>query len=128
MLMMIGEIHKTTTFGKVYKAVERSTGQEFAVKRMPKRFGPGGMLDAYYVRRIRNEVDIGNHLGRSLNIAYVYQVFEDDDKVDIVMELCRGGTLWDAIICPDPENTYEYTQDDVCRLVRDIMRVVALCH
>jgi calcium-dependent protein kinase len=124
----LGDLIGSGTFGKVYKAVERSTGQEFAVKRMPKRFGPGGMLDAYYVRRIRNEVDIGNHLGRSLNIAYVYQVFEDDDKVDIVMELCRGGTLWDAIICPDPENTYEYTQDDVCRLVRDILRVVALCH
>lgn len=127
-LYILGDLIGSGTFGKVYKAVERSTGQEFAVKRMPKRFGPGGMMDAYYVRRIRNEVDIGNHLGRSLNIAYVYQAFEDDDKVDIVMELCSGGTLWDAIVCPDATNGYEYTQDDVCRLVRDILRVVALCH
>ena len=125
---ILGDLIGSGTFGKVYKAVERSTGQEFAVKRMPKRFGPGGMMDAYYVRRIRNEVDIGNHLGRSLNIAYVYEAFEDDDKVDIVMELCTGGTLWDAIVCPDVTHGHEYTQDDACRLVRDILRVVALCH
>lgn len=127
---LLGDLIGSGTFGKVYKATERSTGQVFAVKRMPKRFGPGGMLDAYYVRRIRNEVDIGNHLGRSLNIAYVYQAFEDDERVDIVMELCTGGTLWDAIVCPDESSTlvHEYTHDDVCRLVRDILRVVALCH
>ena len=37
----------------------------FAVKSMPKRFASGGAtLEAYYVRRVRNEVDICNHLGR----------------------------------------------------------------
>jgi calcium-dependent protein kinase len=122
----LGDLVGSGTFGRVYTATEISSGQRFAVKRMPKRFGPDGTMDKYYVRRIRNEVDIGNHLGRSLNIAYVYETYEDDAKVDIVMELCTGGTLWDAIICPNDEN--EYTQDDMCRLVRDILRVVALCH
>jgi len=31
---------------------------------MPKRFSNGGHLEPYYVRRVRNEVDICNHLGR----------------------------------------------------------------
>jgi hypothetical protein len=38
--------------------------RRFAVKSMPKRFAPGGHLESYYVRRVRNEVDICNHLGR----------------------------------------------------------------
>lgn len=125
---LLGDLIGSGTFGKVYRATERASGETFAVKRMPKRFGAGGMMDPYYVRRVRNEVDIGNHLGRSLNIAYVYQAFEDDEKVDIVMELCTGGTLWDAIVCPDDTNGYEYTHEDACRLIRDILRVVALCH
>lgn len=36
----------------------------FAVKSMPKRFASNGNLEPYYVRRVRNEVDICNHLGR----------------------------------------------------------------
>ena len=31
---------------------------------MPKRFAGDGTLEAYYVRRVLNEVDICNHLGR----------------------------------------------------------------
>lgn len=169
---------------------------------MPKRFTNGGQLEPYYVRRVRNEVDICNHLGRracllvwgvqvcpittelasqtrtllachlgcdsgctaailarhqsciaalqsedetplqtgrscargsapsqravpprhrlnpaasccplrawqarqpgavrypcrSLNVCYLYEVFEDDTCVDLVMELCTGGQLWD---------------------------------
>lgn len=120
----LGDVVGSGTFGKVFKAVEKASGKEFAVKRMPKRFGAaGGAMDKYYVRRIRNEVDIGSHLGRSLNIAYMYAAFEDDSNVDIVMELCCGGTLWDAILKGDG-----YTSRDACRLVRDILRVVAQCH
>ncbi len=120
---VLGESLGSGTFGKVFKVVEIRTGREYAVKRMGKRFGVAGTLDKYYVRRIRNEVDIGNHLGRSLNIAYVYEVYEDDKQVDIVMELCTGGTLWDAIVGGE-----RYTGEDLCRIVRDILRVVALCH
>ncbi|KAI8104773.1 hypothetical protein M9434_003325 [Picochlorum sp. BPE23] len=121
----LGESIGSGTFGRVYKVTEIGSQQQFAVKRMPKRFGPTGTLDRYYVRRVRNEVDIGNHLGRSLNIAYVYEVYEDEGKVDIVMELCEGGTLWDAIMCSETEL---YTEEEMRRLVRDVLRVVALCH
>lgn len=34
-------------------------------------------------------------LYRSLNVCYLYDVFEDDTCVDLVMELCSGGQLWD---------------------------------
>ena len=44
---------------------------------------------------LQNEVDIGQHLGRSLNVCYLYGAFEDDVAVDLVMELCTGGQLWD---------------------------------
>lgn len=42
----------------------RPTHCRFAVKSMPKRFASAGHLEPYYVRRVRNEVDICNHLGR----------------------------------------------------------------
>lgn len=60
------------TFGVVFEAVDNESGERLAVKRMPKRFGADGSMERYYVRRIRNEVDICNHLGRSLNVGLTH--------------------------------------------------------
>ena len=113
------------TFGTVYEAISKSTGETFAVKRMKKRFDtPDGVLERYFVRRIRNEVDICNHLGRSLNVAYMYAAYEDDKHIDLVMEHCTGGELWDAIRARGGA----YNELDAARLVREVLRTVAQCH
>jgi hypothetical protein len=83
------------TFAVVYRCVDRATGTVYAVKSMPKRRGSDGTLDRVYVRRVRNEVDICSHLGRSLNVCYLYCAYEDEAGVDLVMEMCSGGQLWD---------------------------------
>jgi len=112
------------TFGTVYEAFNKKTGDKFAVKRTPKRFQMPGVLEKYFVRRIRNEVDICNHLGRSLNVAYLYAAFESEQHIDLVMELCTGGELWDAIRA----RGCAYTERDAARLVREVIRTVAQCH
>ncbi|KAL4856185.1 Calcium-dependent protein kinase 16 [Chlorella vulgaris] len=110
------------TFGIVHVAVNKETGERFAVKSMPKRFASAGHLEPYYVRRVRNEVDICNHLGRSLNVCYLYEVFEEKNCVDLVMELCSGGELWDKV------KLNSYSESDARRLVQEIVRAVAQCH
>lgn len=120
----LGERIGSGTFGTVYVGVERATGRRFAIKRMPKNFSPDGFLDRYYVRRVRNEVDIGTHLGPSLNVAYFYGGYESPSAVDLVVELCTGGTLWDKI----KERGGQYTERDAARLVRELLRTVAQCH
>jgi calcium-dependent protein kinase len=62
---------------------------------MPKQWGADGHLDAHFVRRVRNEVDISNRIGRSLNVCYLYGAYETDACVYLVMEHCTGGQLWD---------------------------------
>lgn len=37
------------------------------------------------------------HMGNSLNVAHLYDVYEDDSCVDLIMEKCRGGDLWTRI-------------------------------
>ena len=36
-------------------------------------------------------------LGASLNVAYLYGVYEKPQSVEMVMELCTGGELWRRI-------------------------------
>ncbi|GAB4824203.1 hypothetical protein N2152v2_011249 [Parachlorella kessleri] len=110
------------TFGVVHVAVHRQTGARFAVKLMPKRFAPNGALDKHFARRVINEVDICNHLGRSLNVCYLYETYEDDSSVDLVLELCTGGQLWDRIL------KGKYSEKQAAKLIQEILRTVALCH
>ena len=43
------------------------------------------------------QVDIYMHMGNSLNVAHLYDVYEDDSCVDLIMERCLGGDLWTRI-------------------------------
>ena len=107
------------SFGQVFVAVDRLTGDRctsslrcrrcecmlliradplwlrtrFAVKRLRKKYACGDVLDPVYVERVLHECDILAHLGASLNIAFMYGVYEGSASVDLVLELCTGGDL-----------------------------------
>lgn len=89
---------------------------------MAKRFGTDGYLEPNFVRRVYHEVDILQHLGCSLNVAYCYGAFEESTCVGVVLEMCSGGELWSRITFG------EYTERDAAQLVREILRTVAQCH
>jgi hypothetical protein len=46
---------------------------------------------------VPHQVDILQHLGASLNVAYCYGAYEQPQCVGIVMELLSGGELWSRI-------------------------------
>jgi serine/threonine protein kinase len=33
------------------------------------------------------------HVGKSLNVVHLYDAFEDDTHVHLLLELCRGGEV-----------------------------------
>lgn len=44
---------------------------------------------------LRQMTDVGT--GRSLNVAYLYGAYEDSKNVMLVMELCKGGEMWNRL-------------------------------
>lgn len=109
------------TFGTVHEAQCRKTGKMFAVKTITKRF-TGQFLESHFVRRVQHEVDIWNHMGNSLNVASLYDTFEDDTCVDLVMELCTGGELWNRI------RKHDYTEQEAARIIREVLRTISQFH
>ena len=45
------------------------------------------------MRKIRKEVDIMGTIQDCSNVIGLHGVYEDDDQVYVVMELCNGGDL-----------------------------------
>ncbi|KAK9815418.1 hypothetical protein WJX72_003374 [[Myrmecia] bisecta] len=111
------------SFGAVFICRDQRTQQRYAVKMMRKRRLPSGHLEPAFVRRIQHEVDILAHLSGSLNVAHLHGVYEDGEFVDLVMELCTGGELWEHL-----QRQEHYTEKAAARVVREVLRAVAQCH
>jgi len=106
-------------YGTVYKARERQTGEMFAVKVLEKE-----KLDTQQsLDRVRREVLYQSKMGPSLSVAYLHRVFEDADRVCMVMELCTGGPLWARIV-----DTEVYNEAQVAKIIKAALRAVAQCH
>ena len=64
-----------------------------------------------------------HHLKGHPNITYLRDTYEDKQSVHLVMDLCAGGELFDAII---KQGTY--SEKDAATMIRTIVSVVAHCH
>ena len=82
-------------FSVVYKCRSLQTNEIFAVKVIDLR--PLKLHSRFNPTRLRREVDIMRRL-RHPNIIQFVEVFEDEEQLQVVMELCPGDELFDVIL------------------------------
>ncbi|KAI3823444.1 hypothetical protein L1987_04880 [Smallanthus sonchifolius] len=63
------------------------------------------------------------HLPKHPNIVTLKDTYEDDNAVQIVMELCEGGELFDRIVARG-----HYTERAAASIMRTIVEIVQMCH
>lgn len=80
------------TYGKVKLALEKSTGEQVAIKYVKKT----KIRDDTDLNRIRREIQILSRL-RHTNIVNIRQVFEKKDRIVLVMDCALGGELYDYL-------------------------------
>lgn len=115
------------TYGVVRRAVERKGGEAYAVKSIAKR--PKGLAVLKvprYLEKVQREIDVMNHLGKSLACVYLHDTYEDEKTVHLVMELCTGGSLWDSAARRMRQGSF--TEQRVATIARAALRTVAQCH
>ena len=61
------------------------------------------------------------------NIIKMYDAFEDERFLYIVMELCTGGELFDRII-QKTESGERYSEADAARILAQILDALEYCH
>lgn len=106
-------------FGVTYLVTHKVTGEQFACKSIAKR----KLLNKDDVEDVRREVQIMHHLTGHRNVVELKGAFEDRNSVNLVMELCAGGELFDRIIAKG-----HYSERAAAALCRQIVTVVHYCH
>nr|XP_057910181.1 NUAK family SNF1-like kinase 2 [Doryrhamphus excisus] len=105
------------TYGKVKKAKERS-GRLVAIKSIRKE----KIKDEQDLVHIRREIEIMSSLCHP-HIITIYEVFENKDKIVIVMEYASRGDLYDYIC-----DRRTISERDSRHFFRQIVSAVHYCH
>ncbi|XP_016393061.1 NUAK family SNF1-like kinase 1 [Sinocyclocheilus rhinocerous] len=106
------------TYGKVKKAIERHSGREVAIKSIRKE----KIKDEQDMVHIRREIEIMSSL-RHPHIISIYEVFENKDKIVIVMEYASKGELYDYI-----SERRRLAERETRHFFRQIVSAVHYCH
>ena len=95
----------TGTFSTVRVATHKETGMQYAVKAI-NLVG----IQPQTLVRLRREIQVLRSLNHK-NIIQLYEIFEEDGKLFMIMELCTGGELWHFLqrveIFPNGEKVLE---------------------
>jgi len=102
------------SFSVVYEAKELSTGQLYAVKRIKRKFIKKKLL--------QREIDIMKNL-RHPNILFCKEVFETEQFISIVLELVRGGELYDKIV-----DEGEFSDEEARPIVLQVVSAIEYLH
>ncbi|XP_040889491.1 NUAK family SNF1-like kinase 2 [Toxotes jaculatrix] len=105
------------TYGKVKKAKERS-GRLVAIKSIRKE----KIKDEQDLVHIRREIEIMSSLCHP-HITTIYEVFENKDKIVIVMEYASRGDLYDYIC-----DKRHISEREARHFFRQIVSAVHYCH
>lgn len=106
------------TYGKVQLAVNRETGQEVAIKTIKKV----KIENEQDLIRIRREIQIMSSIQHP-HLIHIYEVFENKDKIVLIMQFASGGELYDYLSEKKVLNDTEAR-----RIFRQIATAVYYCH
>ena len=106
-------------FGKVYQVKNKSNGKIYACKKLSK-------LNISSLEKFQKEIDILMMMDHP-NIIKLYEVFESDNSLYLIMEECYGGDLFSRISKRIEANDM-YSEKEACEIIQQVLRAIEYCH
>lgn len=103
------------TYGVCFKATDKVSGEEVAIKRIPRE-----KIRNY--QRFLNEITALKTLDHP-NIIKLFEIYEGEEDVYLVQELCTGGELFDFIVNQEFLNEHQ-----AAVIFEQILHSVMYCH
>lgn len=107
------------SFGKVHKIKQLSTGNIRALKIIDKKHI---LLKKEEEKKLLNEIEILTLLDHP-NIIKVYEYFNTEDTLFIVLEYCSGGELYDKIT-----EYKKFSEKETAYIIKQLLSAICFCH
>ncbi|KAK6156210.1 hypothetical protein DH2020_010458 [Rehmannia glutinosa] len=107
-------------YGVVYRCYSRISGESFACKSIHKHSLSSDPTDR---RCLDTEPKILHLLSACPNVLRLHNVYEDDDYLHLVTDLCDGGDLYDRLSSGD-----RFSERDAAAILKQLMVAIACCH
>ena len=108
-------------FGKVVAAKNKKSGDIRAIKQLSKK-----KISPEDLERFKREVNVLKTIDHP-NIIKLYEIYETQNHIYLVMEKCDGGELFDDLMVR-LESNHMYTEKEVAIIMRQIMSAIEYCH
>jgi len=97
--------------------LHKETQSQRAVKVLRKN-----LLDPKEMEMLKNEIAILKDLDHP-NIVKMFEFLEDDKRIYIVTEICKGGELFDEIL-----NRSKFDENDAAVVMKQLLSAINYCH
>lgn len=105
-------------FGTVFRCVSLQTGESFAVKSIDKN----SLSDTVDRECIDKEPKIMLLVSGNPHVVQIYDVYEDDQHLHMVTELCDSSDLYDRI------TNRVFSEAEAAVFMKPLMEAIAHCH
>lgn len=105
-------------FGTIYRCISKLTGQSFACKTIQKTL----LLDSTDRECLNKEPKILQLLSGNSNILQIYKVYEDDNYLHIVTELCSSDDLYERL------SNGLFSEKAAAVILRQLVSAINYCH
>ena len=116
---VLGEQLGWGQFGVIRICSDKLAGEVLACKSIAK----DRLVTQEDVRSVKLEIEIMTKLAGHSNVVDLKAVYEEEDYVHLVMELCAGGELFHQL-----EKHGRFSEAEARVLFRQLMEVVMYCH
>jgi calcium-dependent protein kinase len=106
-------------FSRCFKVKNRHTGEYYACKELQKK-----KLSDY--EGLMREVNLMIKLDHP-NIIKLYEVYENEKYIYLIMELCTGGELFDKIV-EKTDQGMQFSEQEAASLFKQMMSAINYCH
>ena len=107
-------------FSKVFRVHNLLTKEVFACKELPIK----KIKDK---EKFKNEINIMSKCDHP-NIIKLIEIYEDNRYLDLVMEECRGGTLFDRLLKKMEDDDETFTENEAAKIFKQIISAICYCH
>ena len=105
-------------FSTVYRCMRKQTGEEFALKIVPKNI----LLNSADLERFQREINTLSLLHHP-NLVSMIDLFDDDDNFYIVTDLCEGGDLFKII-----KKTGKFNEETALEIFQQLVSALSYLH